>query len=157
MGELTLQAARLVNPRRIGMTLAAIWVFLTVCGLAVAHGYGTWNLRSFSLEDSITDGSISTAATFTSVLMLCAGGMALALSQVDRNRRERNWKLAGWALVALGVEELLGFHGYLQEHGVHWAVAYLPLLALTTAATVAAMPILRNQQRALAQFRSAVA
>src|SRR4051794_9743524 len=108
MSELVLQAARRIDPRRVGFAVLGIWAIFALIGIVVDRGHGAWTLQAFSLTDSDLDRRLSMPASFTALLVLLAAGMAFALSRVDRTRRERKWRLAGWALLAFGLEELLG-------------------------------------------------
>jgi hypothetical protein len=155
MGELTLQAARRIDPRRVGITLAAIWAVLAIVGIVVDRG-GSWTLQAFNPADSDLDHRLSMPASFTALLLLLAAGMAFALSRVDRTRRERTWRLAGTALLVIGVEQLLGVHSWLVDHGVDWTVAYLPLLLLGSVALIGAMRVLKSQPAVQAIFGSAI-
>jgi hypothetical protein len=125
--------------------LAAIWLFFGAVALLIAAGIGTYNLQTFSLQDSNLDRTLSTPATITAFLMLCSAGIAFALGGVDRTRRRQQWRWAGWAFLALGLEELLGVHSWLESRGVPWGVAYLPLLLIGTAALGHAMRIFARQ------------
>ena len=156
MKELTLQAARKVDPRRLGFALAAIWAVFTLAGIAVARGYAAWTLQAFKLEDSNLDLRLSMPASFTTLVLLGAAWLAFALAGVDRTRRHRKWQLAGWALLAFGLEELLGVHSWLQSRGVHWSVTYVPLLLLGTAALVSALRVYRRQPEAQGIFGAGI-
>src|SRR5689334_1352399 len=156
MKELTLQAARKVDPRRLGFALAAIWAVFTLAGIAVARGYAAWTLQAFKLEDSNLDLRLSMPASFTALLLLGAAWLAFALAGVDRTRRHRKWQLAGWALLAFGLEELLGVHSWLQSRGAHWSITYVPLLLLGTAALVSALRVYRRQPEAQGIFGAGI-
>src|SRR3954452_1372134 len=156
MKELTLQAARRINPRKLGFALAGIWAIFAVAGLAVDQGYASWTFQAFSLEDSNLDLRLSMPASFTALVLLLAAGLAFALAGVDRTRRHQKWRLAGWFLLAFSLEELLGGHAWLQSRGVHWAVAYLPLLLLGSAALLSALRIYRRQPEAQAVFGAGI-
>jgi hypothetical protein len=156
MKELTLQAARRINPRRLGFALAGIWATFAVAGLAVEQGYASWTLQAFSLEDSNLDLRLSMPASFTALVLLLTAGLAFALAGVDRTRRHQKWRLAGWFLLAFSLEELLGAHAWLQSRGIHWAVVYLPLLLLGSAALLSALRIYRRQPDAQAVFGAGI-
>src|SRR3954447_5265624 len=145
MSELVLQAARRIRPRRVALVLAGIWLFFGAVALLIAAGIGTYNLQTFSLQDSNLDRTLSTPATITAFFMLCSAGIAFALGGVDRTRRRQQWRWAGWAFLAFGLEELLGVHSWLESRGVPWGVAYLPLLLIGTAALGHAMRIFARQ------------
>src|SRR5262245_40799813 len=124
MKELTLQAARKADPRKLGIALAATWAVFAVVGIAVARGYAAWTLQAFKLGDSNLDLRMSMPASFTALLLLVAAWLAFSLAGVDRTRRHRKWQLAGWALLAFGLEELFGVHSWLQARGLPWGVTY---------------------------------
>jgi hypothetical protein len=156
MSELTLQAARRIDPRKVGLALAVIWVVFAIVGIIVDRG-GSWTLQAFNPADSDLDDRLSMPASFTALLMLLAAGMAFALSRVDRTRREKIWRLAGWALVVIGVEQLLGVHSWLVvSRDVPWTIAYLPLLLVGTLVLVRAMPVLKSQPAVQAMFGAAI-
>lgn len=154
MGELTLQAARRIDPKRVGIALAAIWAVFAIVGIVVDRG-GSWTLQAFNPADSDLDDRLSMPASFTALLLLAAAGMALALSRVDRTRRERTWRRAGLALLVIGVEQLLGIHSWLVERGVDWTIAYLPLLLIGTVLLFNAMSVLKSQPAVQAVFGGA--
>jgi hypothetical protein len=156
MSELTLQLARRIEPRRLGLWLAAIWLTFAVVGLMVHQGHGSWTLQAFNLEDSNLDKRLSMPASFTALLLLCAAGMAFALANVDRSRRRTKWLLAGYAFVAFGLEELLGVHSWLQSRGVPFGVAYVPLLLAGLAALLGTLRIFHRQPRSQAVFGAAL-
>src|SRR6476659_9799865 len=156
MSELTLQAARRVDPRRVALALASIWLVFTGLGLMVNHGYGAWTLQAFSLADSDLDRRLSMPASFTALLVLLAAGMAFSLASVDRTRRQRTWRWAGFELLALGAEQLLGLHSWLQSRGLSWEAAYLPLLLLATVPLLRAMQVLKSQSTTQAMFGTAI-
>jgi len=145
MSELTLQVARKISPRKVAPVLAGVWVFFAFIAIVMGRGIGSYNLQTFALQDSDLDSRLSTPASVTALLLLCAAGMAFALVNVDRSRRQKKWRLAGIALLAFSFEELLGIHSWLQSRGVSWAVCYLPLLLLGTAALVGALRIFHRQ------------
>jgi hypothetical protein len=95
-------------------------------------------------------------ASFTALLVLLSAWMAFALSRVDRTRREPIWRLAAWGLLALGLEQLLGVHSWLETQGLSWTVSYLPLMILATAALLRALPIFRNQSGVQGMFGGAI-
>jgi hypothetical protein len=136
--------------------LVAVWVLFAVVGLTIHAGIGTYNLRTFSLQDSNLDRTLSTPASFTALLMFCASGMAFALMNVDRSRRRQKWQLAGWAFLAFGLEELLGVHAWLQSRGVSWNLCYLPMLLLGTLALLGVLRIFRREPRIQAVFGAAM-
>jgi hypothetical protein len=156
MSELTLQVARKIDPRKLGLALLAIWSAFGVFALVVDQGYATWALQTADLEHSDLGLVVTTSATVTAVLMACAAGMAFALAGVDRTRRERSWRLAGWALLALGIEELLGVHPWLQSKGASWGLSYLPLLVPAVLALVPALRNLISQPRVRVLFGAAI-
>jgi hypothetical protein len=141
----------------VALVLAGIWLFFAGVALAIAADIGTYNLQTFSLQDSNLDRTLSTPATITGFLLLCAAGMALALGDVDRSRRRQQWRLAAFALAAFGVEELLGVHSWLESRGAAWSVSYLPLLLLGTGALVNAFWIFRRQPRTQIVFALSIA
>jgi hypothetical protein len=156
MSELTLQAARRVDPRRVALALAAIWLAFAALGIMVDRGYGSWTFQAFDLADSDLDRRLSMPSSFTALLVLLAAGMAFSLARVDRTRRERTWWLAGVALGALGVEQLLGVHSWLETRGVSWEACYLPLLVITAVPLVRAMGILQSKWTTQAMFGGAI-
>jgi hypothetical protein len=156
MSELTLQAARRIDPRRVALVLAGIWAVFAIVGTIVDTGHGAWTLQAFKLVDSDLDLRLSMPASFTALLLGCSAVMAFALSHVDRTRRERKWRLAAWALLALGVEQLLGIHSWLESRDISWTLTYLPLVALATVPLVGAMRILRSQLKVQAMFGAAI-
>jgi hypothetical protein len=156
LSELTLQAARRIDPKRVALVLAGIWAVFAIVGTIVDTGHGTWTLQAFKLADSDLDQRLSMPASFTALLLGCSAGMAFALARVDRTRRERKWRLAGWALLALGLEQLLGIHSWLESRDVSWTISYLPLIALATVALLGAMTILRSQVKVQAMFGAAI-
>ena len=156
MSELTLQAARRIDPKRIALALAGIWAIFALVGLAVELGHGDWTLQAFNLADSDLERRLSMPASFTGLLLLLASGMAFALSAVDRTRRQRTWRLAGLALVVFGLDELFGLHSWLEQHGVAWTYSYLPLLALGTAALYRTVRVFRSQRVVQVLFAAAV-
>lgn len=156
MSELTLQAARRIDPRRVCLLLLGLWLVFAALGIVVDRGHGSSTFRAFNLADSDLDNRLGMPASFTALLVLLSAGMAFALSRVDRTRRERTWGLAAWALTALGVEQLLGVHSWLEGRGVSWNACYLPLLIGATAALLNAMQIFRNQSRVQAVFAAAI-
>jgi hypothetical protein len=156
MSELTLQAARRIDPRRVGLLLLGIWVVFAALGIMVDRGHGSWTFQAFNLADSDLDRRLSMPAGFTALLVLLSAGMAFALARVDRTRREGTWRLAAWGLTALGVEQLLGVHSWLETRGVSWNACYLPLLVLATAPLLRAMRIFRNQPKAHVLFGGAI-
>jgi hypothetical protein len=156
MSELTLQAARRVDPRRVALLLASVWAVFTIVGTIVDTGHGSWTLQAFKLVDSDLDLRLSMPASFTALLLALSAGMAFALSHVDRTRREGKWRLAAWALVVLSVEQLLGVHSWLETKGVSWVDFYLPLIALATVPLARTLVILRSQPRVQAMFGIAI-
>jgi hypothetical protein len=156
MSELTLQAARRIDPRRVALVLAAIWAVFAVVGTVVDTGHGAWTLQAFKLVDSDLDLRLSMPASFTALLLGLAAAMAFALSRVDRTRRERKWRLAAWALVVLSVEQLFGVHSWLESRGVSWLAFYLPLIVIATVPLANALRILRSQPRVQVMFGSAI-
>ncbi len=156
MSELTLQAARRIGPRRTAIALAAAWLVFAGLGIMVDRGHGAQALRAFNLAESDFGHHLGVPAGFTAVLMLLAAGMALALARVDRTRRERIWRLAGWALLVLALDHLLGIHKWLETRGVSWNASYLPLLALTTFALLRALRVLKSQLAVQALFGAAI-
>jgi hypothetical protein len=122
MSELTLQAARKIDPKRVALALGAIWAVFALIGAIVGRGYGTWGLQTFNPQHSSLDLQVSTTGAFTAFLLLSAAGLACALMNVDRARRRRQWRLVAWALLALGLDELLGVHSWLQSEGVSWNI-----------------------------------
>lgn len=125
--------------------LAAIWLFFGAVALLIAAGAGTYNLQTFSLHDSNLDRTLSTPASITALLMLCSAGMAFALGGVDRSQRRQQWRWAGWAFMAFGLEELLGVHAWLESRGVSYSVAYLPLLLVGSLALLRVFRIFRRE------------
>jgi hypothetical protein len=156
MSELTLQAARRISPRKVGVVLVAVWIFFAVVGLTIHAGIGAYNLRTFSLQDSNLDRVLSTPASITALLMFCASGMAFALVNVDRSRRQLRWRVAGWAFLAFGIEELLGVHAWLQSRGVSWNFCYLPMLVLGTLALLGVLEIFGRERRIQLMFGAAM-
>jgi hypothetical protein len=156
MSELTLQVARKIDPRKVGIALFAIWSIFGLFTLVVDRGYAAWTLQTVDFEPSDLGLQVSSNATITAVLMMCAAGMAFALGGVDRSRRKRSWRLAGWALLALGVEELLGVHPWLQSKGASWGLSYLPLLVPAAVALALALRNLGSQPRLRALFGAAI-
>jgi hypothetical protein len=156
MSELTLQAARRIDPRRVGLALAAVWGVFAICGIAVETGYGDVTLAAFKLADSDLDRRLSMPASFTALLLLLAAGIAFALADVDRTRRRRPWRLAAVALALFGLEELLGAHAWLEARGVGWTMAYAPLLALGGVALCQAVSIFNSQRIVQVGFAAAV-
>jgi hypothetical protein len=155
MGELTLQAARRIDPKRVGIALGAIWAVFAIVGIVVDRS-GSWTLQAFNPADSDLDQRLSMPASFTALLLALAAGMAFALSRVDRTRRERTWRFAGIALFAMSVEQLLGVHAWLENRGVDWTIAYLPLLVAATVVLFNAMRMLKSQPRVQAIFGGAI-
>ncbi len=156
MSELTLQAARRIDPRRVGLALAVIWAVFAIVGIIVDRG-GSWTLQAFNPADSDLDHRLSMPASFTALLLLLAAGMAFALSRVDRTRREKTWRLAGWALLVIGVEQLLGVHSWLVvSRDIPWTIAYLPLLLVGAVVLVRAMQLLKSQPAVQAMFGAAI-
>jgi hypothetical protein len=156
MSELTLQAARRIDPRRVGLLLLGIWLVLAALGIVVDRGHGSSTFQAFNLDDSDLDRRLSMPASFTALLVLVGAGLAFALSRVDRTRREPIWRLAAWALIALGLEQLLGVHSWIQARGVSWNACYLPLMILATMALLRAMGIFRNQVKVQSMFGAAI-
>jgi hypothetical protein len=156
MSELTLQAARRIDPRRAGLLLLGIWLVFAALGIVVDRGHGSGTFQAFNLSDSDLDRRLSMPASFTALLVLLSAGMAFALSRVDRTRREPIWRLAAWALVALGLEQLLGVHSWLQTRGVSWTACYLPLVLLAAAALLRAFGIFTNQLKVQGMFGAAI-
>jgi hypothetical protein len=156
MSELTLQAARRIDPRRAGLLLLGIWLVFAALGIVVDRGHGSGTFQAFNLSDSDLDRRLSMPASFTALLVLLSAGMAFALSRVDRTRREPIWRLAAWALVALGLEQLLGVHSWLQTRGVSWNACYLPLVILAAVALLRAFGIFRNQLKVQGMFGAAI-
>jgi hypothetical protein len=157
MSELTLEAARRIDSRRIALALAGIWAVFVLAGLVLEAGHGGWTLRAFDLADSNLEARLSLPASFTALLLLVSAGMAFALTEVDRTRRRRTWQLAGLAFGAFGLEKLVGLHPWLDEQGVSWTFAYLPLLALGGAALYRTIGVYRSQRVVQALFAAAVA
>jgi hypothetical protein len=156
MSELTLQAARRIDPKRVALLLVAISAVLAIVGIVVENGYGAWTFQAFSLADSDLDRRLGMPATFTGLLLGLSAGIAFALAGVDRTRRHKAWRLAGFALLAFGVEEVLGVHSWLEDQGVPWALAYVPLLAVGTAALAWVLGYLRSQRGTQALFGAAI-
>jgi hypothetical protein len=156
MSELTLQAARRIDPKRIALALAGIWAIFALVGIAVELGHGDSTLQAFNLADSDLERRLSMPASFTGLLLLLASGMAFALSAVDRTRRQRTWRLAGLALVVFGLDELFGLHSWLEQRGVAWTYSYLPLLALGTTALYWTVRVFRSQRVVQVLFAAAV-
>ena len=69
MSELTLQAARRVDPKRVALLLAAIWAVFAIVGTIVDTGHGAWTLQAFKLVDSDLDRRLSMPASFTALLL----------------------------------------------------------------------------------------
>src|SRR2546423_13443180 len=156
MSELTLQAARRLDPKRVALALAGAWLVFAALGIMVDRGHGAWTFQAFNLADSDLDRRLSMPASFTALLVLLSAAMAFALARVDRTRRERLWRMGGFGLLLLGFEQLLGIHFWLQNHGLSWSVSYLPVLALAAYPLTRAMVIFRNQPGAQAIFGSAI-
>jgi hypothetical protein len=156
MSELTLQAARKIDPKRVALALGAIWAVFALIGAIVGRGYGAWGLQTFNPQHSSLDLQVSTTGAFTAFLLLSAAGLACALMNVDRARRRRQWRLVAWALLALGLDELLGVHSWLQSEGVSWNIAYAPVAALALVALLGAVDIFRSQRGAQAIFSGAI-
>jgi hypothetical protein len=156
MSELTLQAARRIDPRRVGLTLLGLWLVFAALGIMVDRGHGSWTFQAFNLAHSDLGRRLSMPASFTALLVLLSAGLALALARVDRTRREPIWRLAAWALIALGLEHLLGVHSWLEARGVSWSACYLPLVILATAALLRALQIFRNQSKVQGTFGAAI-
>jgi hypothetical protein len=157
MSELTLQTARKLDPRKIGLGLAALWAIFAVIGLVAARGHFEWALQTVNPQHSSLDLQVSTTAILTSALMLGAAGMAFALAGVDRTRRSLRWRRAGWAFVVLGVDALVGVHAWLQSQGVSWAAACLPLVLVAGLALATAVQIFRSQRSVQVAFGAAIA
>jgi hypothetical protein len=156
VSELALQAARKIDPRKAAIALLAIWSMFGVAGLVVDRGYAAWSLQTFNPQHSDLALQVSTTAGFTAFLMLCAAGMAFALAGVDQTRRERKWRLAAWALLALGVEEMLGVHPWLQSKDLSWTLSYLPILVPAALALLPAFRMLQRQAGGQAVFGAAI-
>ena len=156
MSELTLQTARKLDPRKIALALAVIWSGFALIALVTSQGHFEWTLQTVNPQRSTLDLQVSTTAIVTSALMLAASAMAFALSGVDRTRRSRRWRRAGWALLVLGIDELVGIHPWLQAHDVPWSAAYLPLVALAGFALADAVQIFRSQRRTQMAFGVAI-
>jgi hypothetical protein len=136
--------------------LLGIWLVFAALGIMVDRGHGTSTFQAFNLADSDLDRRLSMPASFTALLVLLGAGMAFALSRVDRTRREPIWRLAAWALIALGLDQLLGVHSWLETRGVSWNVCYLPLLIGATVALFRALRIFRNQLKVQGMFGAAI-
>jgi hypothetical protein len=156
VSELALQAARKIDPRKVAIALLSIWSMFGVAGLVVDRGSAAWSLQTFNPQHSDLALQLSTTAGFTALLMLCASGMAFALAGVDLTRRERGWRLAAWALLALGIEEMLGVHSWLESKDVSWTLSYLPVLVPAALALLPAFRILQRQAGGQALFGAAI-
>jgi hypothetical protein len=88
----------------------------------------------------------------TGALLAIAACLAFALTGVDRTRRQRKWRRAAWAFLALGVDVTFGIHAWLQSEGVSWYLAYLPLLVPASIALADALRVLRSHLVSLALF-----
>src|SRR4051812_14229418 len=156
MSELTLQAARRIDPRRVAVVLGVIALVLAAVGLMVDRGHGAWTFQAFSFEDSDLDRRLGMPATYIGLLLLLSAGMAFALAGVDRTRRHGTWRLAGFALLLFGIEEILGIHSWLHDRGVSWNVAYVPFLALGVVALARVLKYFRSQPRTQIAFGVAI-
>jgi hypothetical protein len=156
MSELTLQAARRIDPRRVVLLLGGIAVVLAIVGIVVEKGHGAWTFQAFSLADSDLDRRLGMPASFNGLLLLLSAGMTFALAGVDRTRRQRTWRLAGYALLLFGVEEVLGLHSWLEDQGVPWALAYVPFAAIGTVALVGVLKYFKSQPGTQALFAAAI-
>lgn len=156
MSELTLQAARKIDPKRVAFALGVIWAVFALIGAIVGRGYGAWALQTVTPQHSSLDLQVSNTGAFTAFLLLSAAGLACALVNVDRSRRRRKWRLVAWALLALGLDELLGIHPWLQSEGISWNIAYAPVAALALLALVGAVQIFRSQRGAQAVFSGGI-
>jgi hypothetical protein len=156
MSELTLQAARRIDPKRITLALAASCGLLALAGIAVELGLDSWAFEAFDLSNSNLDRQLSMPATFTALMLGLSGVLAFALVGVDRSRRRRTWALAGIAFLLFAVEKLLGLHSWLGGHGVDWTFSYLPLIALGGAALYRTIHVFRSQRTVQLLFATAV-
>jgi hypothetical protein len=156
MSSFPYHLARRIDARRALVFLAACVAGFAVLGLVQAK-ISPWNFQAFDLADSDLGARVSMQATFTSLLLAASSLLAFSLADVDKHTRQRKWLRAGWVFAALAVEELLGFHGWLDDLGVPAAVSYLPLLVVATALLYDAFGMLERQPRTQALFGAALA
>jgi hypothetical protein len=112
--------------------LAAVVAFFLVLDFLDARGLTS--LRFFDLNDSNLTNRITLSSTVTGLLFGCAAALAFAAGHTaTRFERAGLWfKVSGVLFVLFGIDEALGVHTWVNLHGVHWAVSYLPVVAIAT-------------------------
>ena len=155
MSDFALQLARRFEPRYVLIVLAAL--VASLAALDFLYDNALDSLIAFRLDNSDPERRVSLSAMVVGILLLCASALALVANRY-RSGGAGWWRVAGWTLVFVGVEEMIGVHNWIEQHGdVSGNVAYLPLLVFATLVWVEAGRLMSDNRLAQLTFGAGVA
>ena len=155
MSDLALQLARRTEPRHVLMALAAL--VASLAALDFIHDHALDSLIAFRLDNSDPERRVSLSALVVCILLLGASALAFAASRFHPGGAGW-WRVAGWTLVFVGVEQMVGLHHWIERHGdLSWNAVYLPVLVFATVAWVEAGRLMSDDRLAQLTFGAGVA
>jgi hypothetical protein len=156
MSNFALQLARRFDPRHLALALVGIIVSFAALDLVYKHALDS--LVAFHLDDSDPAVQNSFPAVVAGLMLVGAGGLALAVATLRGVASPAWWRAGGVVLVLLGIEEALGLHTWADRHlNVDWSVAHLPFVAVAVVVWLQTARLMKGHRAAQLMFGAGVA